>query len=84
MFLYIRYVVSTIDIMLSLCHSWSFGVVMWEIFTLGEVPYVDIVDNDDVSQYVREGNRLERPSGCPESMLVRGLFCVIKQMSLQC
>ena len=56
--------------MLFLSHSWSFGVVMWEIFTLGEVPYVGIVDNDDVSQYVWEGNRLERPSECPESMLV--------------
>ncbi|XP_055348363.1 fibroblast growth factor receptor 4-like, partial [Paramacrobiotus metropolitanus] len=49
---------------------WSFGVVLWEIFSLGEVPYSDnnLVRGDTVFEFVetlRNGLRLEQTETCP-------------------
>ncbi|XP_071451465.1 uncharacterized protein [Hetaerina americana] len=40
---------------------WSFGVLLWEIITLGSTPYPGIGARD-VMRRVRDGRRLERPS----------------------
>ena len=48
---------------------WSFGVLIWEILTLGAKPY-PAKSNWEVLQYVRTGGRLERPSGSPERLHV--------------
>ncbi|KAG8233987.1 hypothetical protein J437_LFUL014448 [Ladona fulva] len=40
---------------------WSFGVLLWEILTLGSTPYPGIGARD-VMRRVRDGRRLERPS----------------------
>ncbi|XP_066998508.2 uncharacterized protein [Anabrus simplex] len=42
---------------------WSFGIVMWEIVTLGSTPY-PTMGAREVMKRVREGYRLERPSHC--------------------
>ena len=40
---------------------WSFGVTMWEIFTYcEEVPYEDMDDEEEVMEYLMNGNRLEK------------------------
>jgi len=39
---------------------WSYGIVMWEIFTLGNQPYPTKAP-DDLERYLGEGNRLDRP-----------------------
>lgn len=39
---------------------WSFGILMWEIATLGSTPYVGI-GAADVMKKVRDGYRLEKP-----------------------
>ena len=44
---------------------WSFGVLLWEIGTLGSFPYSDVRD-DNLARYVAcENGRLERPDGVP-------------------
>lgn len=43
---------------------WSFGVVLWEIFTLGSYPYEEF-DNWDLVKHLETGYRLHRPLNCP-------------------
>ncbi|XP_043274932.1 serine-rich adhesin for platelets-like isoform X2 [Venturia canescens] len=42
---------------------WSFGILMWEIVTLGSTPYPDMAARE-VMRNVQNGYRLERPSHC--------------------
>ncbi|XP_075233915.1 uncharacterized protein LOC142331744 [Lycorma delicatula] len=42
---------------------WSFGILMWEIVTLGSTPYANMGARE-VMRRVREGYRLDRPSHC--------------------
>lgn len=41
---------------------WSFAVLMWETFTLGGSPYVDL-STSEVPERVTRGLRLKRPRG---------------------
>lgn len=43
---------------------WSFGVLLWEIYSFGRVPYprIPLVD---VVRHVERGYRMEAPEGCP-------------------
>ena len=43
---------------------WAFGVLMWEITSLGEHPY-STKNNSEVLKYVREGGKLPKPLNCP-------------------
>jgi hypothetical protein len=46
---------------------WSMGVVLWELFTSGMVPYTGM-SNVEVLEYLRQGRRLEKPATCPEEV----------------
>jgi len=46
---------------------WSFGVLLWEIYSFGRVPYPRIPIND-VVKYVEKNNKMEAPEGCPDSI----------------
>ncbi|GBP62708.1 ALK tyrosine kinase receptor [Eumeta japonica] len=51
---------------------WSFGVLMWEVFSLGVMPYTGCA-NREVMEMVSGGGRLEKPygkarSGCPQEI----------------
>ena len=43
---------------------WSFGVLIWEIFTFASDPYPDISSRDYCTA-ILNGYRLEQPSNCP-------------------
>jgi serine/threonine protein kinase len=47
---------------------WSFGVVMWEIFECGALPYGKWRSNADVVDEVLQGKTLEKPSNCPSEV----------------
>ncbi|CAJ0587295.1 unnamed protein product, partial [Mesorhabditis spiculigera] len=46
---------------------WSFGVLLYEMFSLGAVPYPTI-ESDDVLEYLKAGDRLEIPRNTPDFM----------------
>ncbi|XP_052283250.1 tyrosine-protein kinase CSK-like isoform X2 [Dreissena polymorpha] len=43
---------------------WSFGILLWEIYSFGRVPYPRI-PLSDVVMHVERGYRMEAPEGCP-------------------
>ena len=47
---------------------WAFGVVMWEIFTLGSHPY-DELNDDEILARLQAGFRLAAPVNCSNSVL---------------
>lgn len=46
---------------------WAFGVLCWEIMTLGQQPY-PARTNIEVLRYVQNGGRLDKPSHCPDDL----------------
>src|SRR5580765_6395184 len=53
---------------------WAFGVVMWEITSLGQKPY-DAVHNRNIKNYVCAGNKLLKPLNCPQTLYELMLCC---------
>ncbi|CAB4033323.1 proto-oncogene tyrosine- kinase receptor Ret isoform X1, partial [Paramuricea clavata] len=46
---------------------WAFGIVLWEIATLGEEPYPEISPFETFT-LVASGKRMERPPQCSEEL----------------
>ena len=47
--------------------QWSFGVVCWEVFSLGKQPYA-AVEHQNILQHIESGNRLPKTSLCRDEM----------------
>ncbi|XP_055532788.1 tyrosine kinase receptor Cad96Ca [Wyeomyia smithii] len=56
---------------------WSFGILMWEIVTLGSTPYPGIAAAD-VMRKVRDGYRLEKPEHCRRELYNIMFYCWAK------
>lgn len=66
--------------------AWSFGVTMWELYTLCRcVPYTDISDNDVIADALIGENRqiLPRPSNCPFEVYDLLLRCFEHRINLR-
>lgn len=46
---------------------WSFGVLMWEIFTLGGSPYPGI-PVEELFKLLKEGHRMDKPANCTNDL----------------
>ena len=46
---------------------WAFGVLCWEVFTCGDMPY-GRSKNPEVVERVQRGQVLSRPQGCPHQV----------------
>ena len=44
--------------------KWAFGITLWEVMTLGMMPYPG-VSNQEVAAFVMSGQRLAKPNECP-------------------
>uniref|UniRef100_A0A673MRF4 Inactive tyrosine-protein kinase 7 n=1 Tax=Sinocyclocheilus rhinocerous TaxID=307959 RepID=A0A673MRF4_9TELE len=54
---------------------WSFGVLMWEVFSFGELPYAELAD-DKVLEALQEGKlKLSPPPGCPSRVFKLMVRC---------
>ncbi|XP_077374077.1 NT-3 growth factor receptor-like [Festucalex cinctus] len=53
---------------------WSFGVVLWEIFTNGKQPWFQLANNE-VIECITQGRVLERPTLCPKEVYDIMLGC---------
>ncbi|RWS31389.1 Vascular endothelial growth factor receptor 3-like protein [Leptotrombidium deliense] len=45
---------------------WSFGVLLWELFSLGENPYPGVSMDAEFYVKLKDGFRMQRPDNCPE------------------
>lgn len=57
---------------------WAYGVVLWEIGTLGASPYPTI-SNDELIPFLMAGNRLERPEICTPQVYTIMLQCWLEE-----
>lgn len=53
---------------------WSFGVLLWELTTLAQQPYVEI-DPFEMSAYLKDGYRLAQPINCPDELFAVMAYC---------
>lgn len=54
---------------------WAFGILMWEIFTAGEMPYRRVSNPEVVDLVCKKNYRLERPTNCPKEVYDVMLHC---------
>ncbi|XP_078372013.1 uncharacterized protein LOC144655597 [Oculina patagonica] len=53
---------------------WSYGVVMWEIATVGGTPY-PLLGNAELMRRLKAGYRMEKPDMCPDNFYTIMLDC---------
>jgi len=47
---------------------WSFGVAIWEVLTLGQLPYYWLNNKDITGKIVDDHEKLKRPAQCPDEL----------------
>jgi hypothetical protein len=56
------------------CIRWSFGVCLWEISSLGDLPYKDFAHAAIIPQ-ILSGYRLQQPDVCPDHVYAIMMQC---------
>ena len=51
-------------VMVILINRWSFGILLWETFTLGGNPYPGL-PTEQLLDYLSDGKRMDMPAKCP-------------------
>ncbi|TMS32430.1 hypothetical protein L596_000267 [Steinernema carpocapsae] len=59
---------------------WSYGILLHELFTFGEVPY-GAIDNADILEFLDADQRLEKPVCCPPEIYSIMRLCWAKEGS---
>uniref|UniRef100_A0A7E4VGM9 receptor protein-tyrosine kinase n=1 Tax=Panagrellus redivivus TaxID=6233 RepID=A0A7E4VGM9_PANRE len=53
---------------------WLFGVLVWELFTRGNIPYFPL-DHYQIITFLNEGRRLQCPKTCPDQIYALIITC---------
>lgn len=53
---------------------WSFGIVCWEVFSYGDLPY-KMVPINQMNSYLDKGSRLTQPKECPSDVFSMIMQC---------
>ncbi|PAV77722.1 hypothetical protein WR25_16368 [Diploscapter pachys] len=53
---------------------WSMGVVLYEIYSCGQIPYKNI-PSSELQMHLLNGNRLEKPEMCPDEIYLMMRQC---------
>ncbi|PIK45733.1 putative insulin-like peptide receptor, partial [Apostichopus japonicus] len=61
---------------------WSYGILLWEIASLGEMPYGGL-NNEGAGEFVKQGRVLNMPEGCPEKLQELMMACWTFQEKLR-
>ncbi|CAL4062777.1 unnamed protein product [Meganyctiphanes norvegica] len=48
------------------CDVWSYGVLIWEIFSFGKEPYEELEGSAAIQNFLKNENRLSKPEDCPD------------------
>ena len=62
---------------------WSYGVLLWEIMTLGETPYSDLQGGREIVSFLDSGQRLGKPNGCPQVFYAVMFDCWLQNTRLR-
>ncbi|CAG5103572.1 Oidioi.mRNA.OKI2018_I69.chr1.g832.t1.cds [Oikopleura dioica] len=54
---------------------WAFGILIWEIFTRGLVPYGPQNNWKELEEYLQCGRRLDKPDHCDDELYDTLLYC---------
>jgi len=54
---------------------WSYGIVLWELFSLGVQPYPDMNNKEVITEVCEKNYRMPIPKKCPEAMYQLMLDC---------
>ena len=47
---------------------WSYGVVLWELFSLARSPYPGLEPNEEFIRRLEAGHRMEKPSHATDEL----------------
>ena len=47
---------------------WAFGILLWEIFSCGKMPYPGMNNTETKKAVIKDGYRMKAPDGTPEQV----------------